>query len=99
MARRWLVDPVRWRILEQGVRQLADPMTPHSCIDKQAGKVKETAQCRAPAQGNKASNPRLKTPVGVEEPAEKTPSLTGEFVEETHRGLECPQAHPHKNQH
>ena len=63
------------------------------------GGAKQTAQPRAPAQGNKASNPRLKTPVGVEEPAGKTPSLTGEFVEETHRGLECAQTHPLRNQH
>ena len=31
----------------------------------------------------------LETPVGGEEAAGETPSLTGEFVGETHRGLEC----------
>ena len=62
------------------MQQLADPAAPHSHIDKQAGKVKETAQCRAPAQGNKASNHQLKTPVGVEAATGETPSLTGEFV-------------------
>ena len=37
---------------------------------------------------NKASNHRVKTPVGVEVAARETPSLTGEFVGETHRVLE-----------
>ena len=32
--------------------------------------------------------------MGVEEVAEETPSLTGEVVGETHRGLEHAQAHP-----
>ena len=30
---------------------------------------------------------------------EETPSLTGEFVGETHRVLECTQTHPPSNQH
>ena len=38
-------------------------------------------------------------PLGVEEAAGETPSLTGEFVGETHRGLERTQAHPLGNQH
>ena len=29
----------------------------------------------------------------------ETPSLTGEFIGETHRVLECTQAHPPTNQH
>ena len=37
--------------------------------------------------------------MGVEEVAEETPSLTGEVVGETHRGLEHAQAHPLGNQH
>ena len=49
---------------------------------------------RAPAQGNKASNLCLKTPVGVGAAAGETPRLTGEVVGETHGGLECAQAHP-----
>ena len=61
--------------------------------------AKQTAQPRAPARGNKASNHRLKTPVRVEAAAGETPSLTGEFVGETQRGLECAQAHPLGNQH
>ena len=31
----------------------------------------------------------MKTPVGIEGAAEETPSLTGKFVGETHRGLEA----------
>ena len=50
-------------------------------------------------RGNKASNLWLKTPVGVEAVAGETPSLTGEFIGETHRGLERAQAHPLRNQH
>ena len=41
----------------------------------------------------------MKTPVGVEAAARETPSLTGEVVGETHRGLEHAQAHPLGNQH
>ena len=36
--------------------------------------------------------------MGVEAAGE-TPSLTGEFIGETYRGLECTQAHPPRNQH
>ena len=60
---------------------------------------KKTVQPRAPAQGNKASNRRLKTLVGVEVPVGETPSLIGEFSGETHRGLERAQAHSPGNQH
>ena len=38
-------------------------------------------------------------PMGVGVAAGKTPSLTGEVAGETHRGLECAQAHPLRNQH
>ena len=37
--------------------------------------------------------------MGVEAAAEETPSFTGEFVGETHRGLERTQAHPPGNWH
>ena len=37
-------------------------------------------------------------PVGVET-AEETPSLTGEFIGQTHRVLECTQTHAPGNQH
>ena len=36
--------------------------------------------------------------MGVEASAGETPSLTGEFIGETHRGLEHAQAHPLRNQ-
>ena len=51
------------------------------------------AQPQVPAQGNEASKPLTEKTVGVVVVGE-TPSLTGEFVEETHRGLECTQT-PH----
>ena len=38
-------------------------------------------------------------PMGVGAAAGETPSLTGEVVAETHRGLECAQAHLLGNQH
>ena len=37
--------------------------------------------------------------MGVGAAAGETPSLTGEVIGETHRGLECAQAHPLGNQH
>ena len=59
----------------------------------------QTTQPRVPVWGHKASNHWLKTPVGVEAAAGETPSLTGELLGETHRGLERAQAHPLGNQH
>ena len=53
----------------------------------------QTAQPRAPARGNKASNLWLKMPVVVGAAAGETPSLTGEVVGQTHRGLGRAQAH------
>ena len=41
----------------------------------------------------------MKTTVGVEDAMGETPSLTGEVIGETHRGLECAQAHLLGNQH
>ena len=41
----------------------------------------------------------MKTPVGVEAAAGETPSLIGEFIAETHRGLEHAPDHPLRNQH
>ena len=37
--------------------------------------------------------------MGVEAAVGETPSLTGEFLGETHRDLECTQTHPPRNQH
>ena len=66
--------------------------------DKRRG-AKQTMQPRAPEQVNKASNLLLKVPMGVGVAAGETPSLMGEVLGETHRGLECAQAHPLGNQH
>ena len=76
-------------------------MVPHLHEDKSGGTTGDETdpQPRAPARGNKALNLRLKTPVGVEVTAGETPSLTGEFVGETHRVLEHIQNHPPGNQH
>ena len=52
-------------------------------------------------QGSSGEKESLKTseiPVGVEAAGE-IPSLTGEFVGETHRVLEHTQTHPPRNQH
>ena len=59
----------------------------------------QTSKPRVPAWGHKASNHWLKTPVGVEAAAGETPGLTGEFIGETHSGLECAQAHLPANHH
>ena len=66
----------------------------HRLIGRNGRGVKQTTQPRTPEWGNKASKLWLKTPVGVEAAAGETPSLTGEWVGETHRGLEREQAHP-----
>ena len=47
----------------------------------------------------KSQNLWLKTPVGVEAAAAETPSLTGEFVGETQRGLEHTQTQQLGKQH
>ena len=60
--------------------------------------MRHTAQPRVQVQGNKASKPLTKETYGVEEVGE-TPSLTREFLRETHRSLERAQAHPVLNQH
>ena len=60
--------------------------------------MRETTQPRVPVLGNKASKPpTVKTCEVVA--AEETPSLTGEFTGETHRGLERTQTHLPGNQH
>ena len=41
----------------------------------------------------------MKTPVGVEVAVGEMPSLTGEFVGETHRGLERTETRPLEKQH
>ena len=58
------------------------------------GGVRQPSQPRAPAGGNKASKSVTEKLVGVEAAVGETPSHTGEFVGETHRGLEHVQAYP-----
>ena len=60
--------------------------------------VRHTTYLRVPVWENKASKPLAVKSVGVKV-AGKTPSLTEEFVGETHRVLECIQPHPPGNQH
>ena len=49
--------------------------------------------------GKYSLKPLIETHVGVEAAAGETPSLTGEFVGETHRVLERTQTHPPRKQH
>ena len=84
------VDPMR--------QWIADQVVPHLHADKLGGTTgegaRQTAQPRVPLQGNKASKPLAIKPVRVVV-AGGTPSLTGEFVGETQRVLECTQTtHP-----
>ena len=56
MARQRLADPARWRIVEQARLQLADPtrwwladpVAPHSQIDKPGGKEGDQSRPRNP---------------------------------------------------
>ena len=57
--------------------------------------VRRTLQPRILVQGNKASKPKICGGVVVGE----TPSLTAEFIGETHRVLEHTQTHPSENPH
>ena len=76
--------------------QLADPTAPHSRIDKPGGMAGERSRLHNPGiQHGKyeASKPLTVKTCGVAAVGE-TPSRTGEFVGETHRVLECTEAHP-----
>ena len=82
-------------------RQLADQVAPHLHECKLRGTTGE--QDRLHNQGFqyreiKPQNLKLKKPVGIEAAGEN-PSLTGEFIREIHRVLECTQAHTPGNQH
>ena len=88
-ARLQLADPTRWG--------LADPVVPHLWVDKLGGTAGEQSRPSNPGLQRGEIKPQtshLKTPVGVEATAGETPSLTGEFLGETHRGLEHAQAQP-----
>ena len=56
-------------------------------------------QPRVPALGNKASKLLTEKTCGGVEAVGETPSLTGGFIGETHRVLECTQANPPGNQY
>ena len=60
--------------------------------------MRQTVQPRIPVWGNKAPKPLAVETYGVAVMG-KTPSLTGEFVGETHRVLEHTQNHTPRNQH
>ena len=82
--------------------RLADWAVPHWRAGKLGGTTGEWDRPQNPGlqRGEiKPQNLWLKTPVGVEAAAGETPSLTGEFVGETHRVLERAQAHLPGNQH
>ena len=74
--------------------------SPNLHVDKPVGTTgeRESLHPRVPVRGNKASKPRAIKTCGVEAVGE-IPSLTAEFVAETHRVLERTQTHPPGNQH
>ena len=76
-------------------------MVPHLHADKRGGTSGEQDRLRNPRIQCGEIKPRnfsLKKPVGVESVGE-TPSLTGEFVGETHRVLKHTQNHTPGHQH
>ena len=56
-------------------------------------------QPRVPEQGNKPSKPLVIKPFGNDFSAGDTPSHRGECAAETHRVLQCAQAHTPRNLH
>ena len=81
--------------------QLAEEVVPHLCEDKPRGTAGERDRPCNPGFQGWDINPQnlwLENPIGVESLGE-TPNLTGEFVREIHRVLECTQIHLPRNQH
>ena len=77
-------------------RWLVDQVVPHLRADKSGGATGEQDRWHNPEFQHRETKPQnlwLKKLVGVEAAGE-TPSLTGNFVGETHRVLEHTQAHP-----
>ena len=74
----------------------------HICIgvlwEKQLESETDHATQGSSARKIKPQNLWMEKPVGVAVVGE-TPSLTGEFVGETHEVLECTQTHPPRNKH
>ena len=66
--------------------------------EEQLGSEKDCTT-QIPVWGNETSKRLTENTLGVEAAAGETHSLTGEVVGETHRVLECTQAHPPRNQH
>ena len=83
-------------------RWLADRAVPHSRADKLGGTTRNWVRPHNPGFQRGEIKPQslwLKIPVGVEAAVGETPSLTGKFIGETHRILECTQTHTPGNQH
>ena len=81
--------------------QLAERVVPHLFMDKPGGKTGERDRPHNPGFQRREIKPQnlwLKKHGGVAVVGE-TPSLTGEFVRETHRVLECTQNHSAGNLH
>ena len=71
-----------------GKAMLEDQGVPHLRVDKSGGTTGEQERLHNPGfqrREIKPQNLRLKKPVGVQTAAGETPSLTGEFIGETHR--------------
>ena len=86
---------------QQARLPLADRAVPHLHAGKLGGTTGEQDRLCNPGfqrREIKLQNLWLKKPMGVEVAGE-TPSLTGEFVGETHRVLECTQNSLRGNQH
>ena len=73
-------------------------VVPHVHADEPGGTTGEQDRPRNPGFQIKPQNLQLKKPVGIEA-ARETPSITGEFVRETHRVLECTHTRTPRNQH
>ena len=82
---------------DQSRQQLDDSTVRHLCADKLVGTAGDQDRLSNPGfqcRELKPQNLWLKTPVDVEVAAEETPSLTEEFVGETHRVLNCTKNPP-----
>ena len=81
---------------------LVDWVVPHLCVDKLGGATREWERPSIPVFQREEIKPQNiwpKKPVGTAVRLGETPSLTREFIRETHRILEYTQTHPPGNQH
>ena len=77
-------------------QQLEEQVVPHLHVDKLGETTGEQERLHNPGLQLREIKPQnlwLKTPVGVEVPVEETPSLTEEFIGQTHRVLKRIQTH------